>query len=316
MNTINEKSIINTYSVSNENIITESSAKSENMVEVDDTAAILNLSEDAFGDGVVTVKNNWERAISSTEIIATQNNLRTLGFYNGGNTGYVSTEMQNSIRNFQKVYGMAETGSLTQNVYDKVREVTIKYNNIYNSNTLNTLALNSDFALDVTQKKNFALIWTFLDKSMGLDGNKIVGVMANIRAESAFSSDNLQDPYGGPITIHDPNYEYNTADEKGYGILQWTLRTRKEGLEEMAGTMGLEVSDINAQLAYFRKEMTTNFNNLYYTEPWERLKNTDNYIDVCDLFMEEIEQPDTLNYSERRAYANTIYTIMNSGGFV
>ena len=114
------------------------------------------------------------RAISSADIIATQNNLRILGFYSGVNTDYVNTEMRNSIRNFQKVYGMAETGSLTQNVYDKVREVTIKFNTIYNSNTLNTLALNSEFNLDATERKNFALIWTFLNKSMGLTGEQIL----------------------------------------------------------------------------------------------------------------------------------------------
>ena len=130
---------------------------------------------------------------------------------------------------------MSETGSLTQDVYDKVREVTIKYNNIYNSLALNNLALDSDFNLDSTQKKNFALIWTFLDKSMGLTGQQIVGVMANIREESGYSNDNLEDESPSQATIHDPNYVYNDSDEKGYGILQWTIYERKKGLSALGG---------------------------------------------------------------------------------
>ena len=316
MNTINEKGLINTYGVSNENTVTVNSTKTENEVSLDDTAAILSLSEEAFGDGVVTVKSSGARAISSTEIIATQNNLRTLGFYSGGNTGYVNTEMRNAIRNFQKVYGMAETGSLTQNVYDKVREVTIKFNTIYNSSALNNLALDSNFSLDSTQKKNFALIWTFLDKSMGLTGQQIVGAMANIMAESGFSNDNLKDVDPNNPTLHDPNYEYDATDGKAYGILQWAFLQRKQGLESVAGDMGLDESDLNAQLAYFRKEMTTYFDDLYYPDAWAHLKSTTNYIDACDVFLEEIESPETLDYEDRRNHATTIYNIMNRGGLV
>jgi peptidoglycan hydrolase-like protein with peptidoglycan-binding domain len=317
MNVTNEKKLISVYNISDENSAIINKVETENKSVMDDTAVILNLSDDAISDGIVMVKNTASTfALTSSQINSAQTNLRRLGFYNGSNTGVVSTEMQESIRNFQKVYGMEETGLLTQNVYDKIREVNIKFTNIYNSNTLNTLALNSEFNLDATQKKNFALIWTFLDKSMGISGEQIVGVMANIRAESGFSSDNLQDPSNGPYTIHDPNYVYNEYDEIGYGILQWTFRTRKEGLLEMSNTMNRDVSDINVQLAYFRKEMTMNFNDLYYVEHWENLKETNNYLDACDVFLEEIESPETLNYEERRNYANIIFNIMNSGGFV
>ena len=251
-------------------------------------------------------------SVSYSEIVTAQNNLRTLGFYDGPNSGYVSDEMRQSIRNFQRVYGMPTTGSLTENVAAKINEVYSKYTSIYNSTSLNSIASNAEFSLDATEKKNFALIWTFLDKSMGLTGNQIVGVMANIRAESGYSSDNLE----GTASDHDRDYVYNTVDGKGYGIIQWTISTRKQELKNMANTMGLDVSDINAQLAYFRKEMTTNFNNLYFVNSWNSLKETTSYIDACDVFLEEIEMPKKLNYDERREFATIIYNAMTTGGII
>lgn len=312
MNIIGENSIINTCDVSNKSTGIVNSAKVESQASLDNTAAILSLSEESFGDGVVTVKSSATREISYTSIVTAQNYLRTLGFYNGSNSGYVSNDMRDSIRNFQKVYGMAETASLTDNVYNKIVEVYNKFNSIYSSNALNSIANNTQFQLDAIEKKNFALIWTFLDKSMGITGEQIVGVMANIRAESGFSSDNLQ----GNESDHDTNYIYNASDGKGYGILQWTYRPRKEGLQDMASAMELSESDINAQLAYFRKEMTTSFNGLNYVDHWDNLKETTDYIEVCDLFMEKIESPKVLNYTERRNFANIIYNNMNLGGFV
>lgn len=80
--------------------------------------------------------------------------------------------------------------------------------------------------------------------------------------------------------------------------------------------MGLEISDLNAQLAYFRKEMTTNFDGVYCVADWNVIKNMDDYLEVCDYFMEKIEIPNVFNYEVRRNYADIIYEIMNRGGFV
>lgn len=70
LNTIGESSKINTYSVSNENIVIVNSTKAEKQSGSDNIAAILSLSEEAFGDGVVMVKSSGvARAISSADII-------------------------------------------------------------------------------------------------------------------------------------------------------------------------------------------------------------------------------------------------------
>lgn len=89
--------------------------------------------------------------------------------------------------------------------------------------------------------------------------------------------------------------------------MQWTLKTRKEGLKSMAGSMGLDVSDINAQLAYFRKEMTSDFKSA-----WSKIKAATSYNDVSDIFLEKIEQPEKNNYDARRGYSKTVYDNLKS----
>ena len=154
MNTIDK---INLYGINNTNNINTLTSNKANDVSkdlADDTAGILNLSDEAYGDGVVTVKSaSTTFSVSYSEIVTAQNNLRTLGFYDGPNSGYVSDDMRQSIRNFQRVYGMATTGSLTENVAAKINEVYSKYTSIYNSTSLNSIASNAQFSLDAIEKR-------------------------------------------------------------------------------------------------------------------------------------------------------------------
>ena len=206
---------------------------------------------------------------------------------------------------------MGQTGSLTQNVYDKIVQVHNDYTTVYNSNGLTNIASDSQFAVDAIQKKNFALLWTFLKNSMGLNTHQIAGVMGNIHAESAFSADNARDAiYPGK---HNPEYVYACNDEVAYGLLQWCDSTRKTGLLNMSNSMRIDASDINAQLAYFRKEMTETIAGLAnYPSAWNEIKAATSYSSACDIFLEKIESPRNPNYSQRRAYSAIIYNAMIS----
>lgn len=175
--------------------------------------------------------------------------------------------------------------------------------NCASSSDVNNLV--SNWNLDTRQKGTLLNTWTFLRVGMGLIQQQAAGVCGNLYAESKFSEDNAQDSsYPG---IHNSNYVYSSSDSVGYGLMQWTYKTRKEGLTSTADSMGLAVSDINAQLAYFRKEMTTDFKSA-----WTKIKAATSYNNASDIFLEEIEKPAVYNYNERRGYSQTIYNALKS----
>ena len=124
MNTINEKGLISTYGVSNENTVTVNSTNVENKAGLDDTAAILSLSEDAFGDGVVTVKSSGTTMSTRTSNQTYQSMLSAMLFYNGPVDGNLTSSVsKKAINNFQKVYGLSQSGSLDSNTASKLNEV-------------------------------------------------------------------------------------------------------------------------------------------------------------------------------------------------
>ena len=64
------------------------------------------------------------------------------------------------------------------------------------------------------------------------------------------------------------------------------------------------------QLAYFKQEMTSTVNEVKdYSAVWKRIKNINNYNDVSDIFLKEIESPGNANseIETRRRYSKMIY---------
>ena len=244
------------------------------------------------------------RSLSSNQSI--QSALKTLGFYYGTYDGSLTTDAsKKAIRNFQTVYGLDCTGTMNQATLSKLDLVDGFRNraaNILRENSNNTLVK----GLDYYEKENYANIWAFLRLGMKLDATHASAVMANIKAESGFSSDNLRDTETNK-NHHDTDYVYKSEDGKAYGILQWAAEIRKTGLKNQAENMGLECSNLNAQLAYFRTEMNTA--SLYKTQ-WSVFKSKNTLNEATDYFLDEIEDPEVNNFDERRNYADQIYQLM------
>ncbi len=257
-------------------------------------------------DGTVN-GTNAARALSSNQSI--QYALINLGFYSGPANGNLTSDlMKIAIGNFQTVYGLKQTGVMNQTTLSKL-ELADGFRN----RAMNILAENESNAqvkdlVDSVERKNFAKIWTFLRLGMGVDATHASAVMANIKAESGFSADNLQNE-NGVITHHDPDYVYSVNDGKGYGIMQWTFAARKQGLLNQAKSMGLQPKDLNAQLAYFRSE--TNNSSICKSE-WVEFKNKKTLIDATEYFLDYIEKPneEDAHREDRIRFANEIYQLM------
>ena len=231
-----------------------------------------------------------------------QSNLSALGFYTGPINGDLSSEVtRRAISNFQKVYGLNPTdGNANTSFRRKLNEAVSVYENVITNPSMPELANNSKMQFDYNQIHNFAKVWTFLNVSMGLNTKQIAGVMGNMHAESGFYPTNAENNYYPGK--HNPEYVYSTTDRVGYGLIQWTDKTRKQGLLNEAIQMGLDVSDLNAQLAFFRKEMLRD-----YSGTWNKIKKAATVQDASDIFLEKIEKPKIRNYAQRREYSDIIY---------
>lgn len=268
------------YSVGSKTDLVETNQKENNSI-----AVILSISRDASDSSY-------------------RNSLSELGF-NCGSGGSSSNAFISAVKNFQKVYGLSETGALDTQTKNKISEAHTVYKNIYSSNALSNY---SNGELDYIEKINFSRIAAFLKVGMGMTSNQAAGMMGNIHAESRFSADNAKNQ--GAVIDHDPDYVYSCTDNRGYGICQWTSVSRKQTLQQTATEMGLAVSDINAQLATIRKELNGDYSNTY-----NQLCNTGSIIDATSLIFSAYEGPEDDSLSSRQAYAQEIRYVFNEAGF-
>lgn len=241
---------------------------------------------------------------TGTTSVEYQQKLSGLGFFSGAFDGNLSSEpSKKAIRNFQRTYGIKQSGVLDVVTKNKLVNSYNLYNKIRTSSEMKSLCKDCNYAYDARQVEDFARTWAFLRVGMGVSSTVAAGVMGNIHAESNVSHDDAEEKAGLYAGFHNSEYEYKTDDGVGYGLIQWTYSERKKGLLGMANQMGTKVSDINAQLAYFRKEMTE----LEWSASWKSIASAQSVNEACDTFLEKVEQPDVLNYSQRRTYANKFY---------
>ena len=112
---------------------------------------------------------------------------------------------------------------------------------------------------------NAKRIWDILDKAGISDCGK-VGILANLRAESALRPDNAQDSGNKRLGMTDA--EYTAAvdngtytnfvrDSIGYGLAQWTYWSRKQALLDFARARGCSIGDLDMQVAYLLRELAS-----------------------------------------------------------
>ena len=191
-----------------------------------------------------------------------------------------------------------------------MNEVLTFYNNTLNDPELSTVAQikkgYSDYSESVV-KADVARAWTFLRAGMGLTAKQAAGVMGNIMHESGASPVNANDNGMGCKKLRDTNYVYSVDDGIAYGIIQW-LGSRKQGLLDMANTMGSAVSDYNVQFAFLRKEMETS-----YSSAWKEITDKDDVENAAKVFCKRIERAtweENQDKNERLNNADKVYNAL------
>lgn len=110
---------------------------------------------------------------------------------------------------------------------------------------------------------NESKIWDFLYGKLK-NPYGTAGLMGNIYVESKFKPTNLQNSYETKLHTTDAEYtEYVdngvyknfVNDHAGYGLVQWTYWSRKEGLLNFAKQTNRSIGDLDMQLEYIWKEL-------------------------------------------------------------
>lgn len=144
-----------------------------------------------------------------------------------------------------------------------------------------------------------ATLWAGL-KKLGLSDKAAAVVMGHGKAESGNETNRLQ----GDFTTGRATSIYYTAQVDngsisrteftrrgpnggGYGWLQWTFYSRKEGLYDTAKALGISVGSEEAALAWFWKELHRG----EYADVLAALTGNGSIREMSDVFMKQFERP-------------------------
>lgn len=145
-------------------------------------------------------------------------------------------------------------------------------------------------ATDDNEKAIWDKLYAFIGNAYGT-----AGVMGNMYAESALKSTNLQNTFEKSLGMTDEQYtaavddgSYNNFvhDSAGFGLVQWTFWSLKEGLLGYARSVGKSIGDRDMQVDYFCKEMAEEFPSVLKV-----LKNASSIREASDEVLLKFERP-------------------------
>ena len=88
----------------------------------------------------------------------------------------------------------------------------------------------------------------------------------------------------------------------GFGIAQWTSKSRQENLVAFSRDQNLPVDDRELQLEFITHELTTS-----YPKVLSEIKQTNNVADATTIFMEGYERPGIPHLDNRINFAENTF---------
>jgi len=154
----------------------------------------------------------------------------------------------------------------------------------------------------MTENENKALFIAEKLQKAGMTLAGAAGVIANIEAESAFKSNNVQDAFearvGGDAyytsAVDSGIYKRFETDGVGYGLCQWTAGDRKEGMLRYHRAHGKSIGDFQTQVDWLIQEIRG------YSRAWKTVTTSgDPYAcgyDVCKYYEIPADTENQANY--------------------
>ena len=142
-------------------------------------------------------------------------------------------------------------------------------------------------------------------RSHGMTHAGACAMGGNIQAESGIRSNNVEDRSGMSDTqytsmVDAGGYDFATDNGKhyGYGLCQWTLKSRKVELLQYAKNRGVSIADEDMQVDFAVHELKRDFSGLY-----KFLCSTDDMYTATDRICREFENPAVKNTAKRYEFA-------------
>ena len=152
-------------------------------------------------------------------------------------------------------------------------------------------------------------------RSYGLTAEGACGLMGNFQAESAMRSNNVEDRSG----IDDDRYvalvdggSYDFATDYGrhygFGLAQWTLASRKEGLQNLAKKRGVSIADEAMQVDFAIWELGNQFQGV-----WDVLTGSHDLYECARIVCVQYERPAVNNVDARYRFARDFFERLAGG---
>lgn len=161
--------------------------------------------------------------------------------------------------------------------------------------------------------ENAKRIWGLL-KNAGMTDAAAAAMLGNMQAESALRPNNAQDNMS-----HLTDDEYTrfvdlgtyanfATDAVGYGLCQWTYKTRKRALLTYARAEGASIGYLAMQVNFCIKELKEDYGGL-----WKYLCSTTDIYTATERICREYERPAVNNIGERLGYARKWFEALREG---
>lgn len=137
-------------------------------------------------------------------------------------------------------------------------------------------------------------IWSRLTAA-GLTPAGAAGLMGNLYAESGLNPENLQNTHEKKLGLTDAaytaavdagTYTNFAGDGAGYGLAQWTYKTRKAALLAYVRAAGRSVGDLEAQVGFLLQELAGSYKGVLST-----LKSAQDVRAASDAVLLQFERP-------------------------
>lgn len=159
-------------------------------------------------------------------------------------------------------------------------------------------------------------IWSFLIQRIK-NPYGVAGLMGNLYHESSLIPNNLEGKYNKVLNLTNAEYTYgvdnNTyknfvSDGAGYGLAQWTVKSRKEKFYKYWKTKGGSIGNIETQLEFLYLELVEDFSK----EVLPTLKTATSVLEASNTVLKEYENPEVQSDTVKTNRANKGMEYYNS----
>lgn len=303
---------------------------------------LLNAIEDAINDAEVYIsgtgqlsEGEWKTVISEAVQKIEEKNIY-INYYFKNELGIVIDDFQkmygedtvNEIKSYLKEYSFeklddAKKQQINKYILEKACDCTsvsaengkyqlcgVNGNIMYEieANEIKDVVMNMAFANKEAKKEYIA---DYLRENLEISDMHIAAIMGNMQAESSFSPLKMQ---GGSEDLYNTEYieKYKINDKVGWGLVQWTFSSRKDGFfnyaEEKRRTSGNPekslLGDMDTQLEYLVSELSEGG---ICENEYKKFIETKTLDEATSCFCKNIEKAGVENMDDRMEYAQTIW---------